>query len=317
MAAFEARAAGYEQGWLGRLHHEIADRTSDLALRTRPHPQRLLDVGCGTGYLLRLRASRCPDAVELAGVDPAHSMIAVARAFGGDARLHFCVGVAERLPFPDEHFDLVVSSTSFDHWSGQLAGLGECARVLHRGGRLVLVDQFSRWLAPTLIARRRGRARTKGGAGRLLAAAGFRSVVWHDLYAVIIKAATRGRRRRELLTGDVPQLHGTPVMSSWRVRMTSTRREARTDPIRQFLLHFSGCQSILTAWTWGPSTETSRRMTRQSGYVPRWRCIVWPRGSKPNTSRRPGKRGWSWQQIGDALGVTRQSVHTKYNKESS
>ena len=29
------------------------------------------------------------------------------------------------------------------------------------------------------------------------------------------------------------------------------------------------------------------------------------------------ERGWSWRQIGDALGVTRQSVHTKYNKESS
>jgi hypothetical protein len=29
------------------------------------------------------------------------------------------------------------------------------------------------------------------------------------------------------------------------------------------------------------------------------------------------KQGWSWQQIGDALGVTRQSAHTKYNKESS
>jgi hypothetical protein len=28
-------------------------------------------------------------------------------------------------------------------------------------------------------------------------------------------------------------------------------------------------------------------------------------------------KGWSWQQIGDALGVTRQSVHAKYNKESS
>ncbi len=27
-------------------------------------------------------------------------------------------------------------------------------------------------------------------------------------------------------------------------------------------------------------------------------------------------QGWSWQQIGDALGVTRQSVHAKYTKES-
>jgi hypothetical protein len=29
------------------------------------------------------------------------------------------------------------------------------------------------------------------------------------------------------------------------------------------------------------------------------------------------EQGWSWQQIGDALGITRQSVHTKYSKESS
>jgi hypothetical protein len=29
------------------------------------------------------------------------------------------------------------------------------------------------------------------------------------------------------------------------------------------------------------------------------------------------EKGWSWQQIGDALGVTRQSVHTKYSKEPS
>ena len=27
------------------------------------------------------------------------------------------------------------------------------------------------------------------------------------------------------------------------------------------------------------------------------------------------REGWSWQQIGDALGVTRQSVHTKHGKE--
>ncbi|WP_113718256.1 hypothetical protein [Arthrobacter dokdonensis] len=29
------------------------------------------------------------------------------------------------------------------------------------------------------------------------------------------------------------------------------------------------------------------------------------------------KQGWSWEQIGDALGVTRQSVHTKYAKQEA
>lgn len=46
-------------------------------------------------------------------------------------------------------FDLIVSTTSFDHWSDRQAGLVECARVLRPGGRLVLVDELSRWLVPT------------------------------------------------------------------------------------------------------------------------------------------------------------------------
>jgi len=36
-----------------------------------------------------------------------------------------------------------------------------------------------------------------------------------------------------------------------------------------------------------------------------------------NHVRAARAQGWSWQQIGDALGVTRQSVHTKYHKETS
>ena len=198
VAAFDERSAGYEQGWLGRLHHEIADRTADVALTVAPSPARILDVGCGTGYLLRLLASRCPDAAELAGVDPAPGMIKVAAsgasgasgASAGDERLKFSAGVAEQLPYRDGSFDLVVSVTSFDHWSGQLAGLRECHRVLVPGGHLVLADQFSSWLVPTLIFSRSGRARTKRRAGRLVAAAGFGSVAWHGVYAVIINALT-------------------------------------------------------------------------------------------------------------------------------
>jgi ubiquinone/menaquinone biosynthesis C-methylase UbiE len=190
VAAFEDRAGSYEQGWRGRLHHEIADRTATLAASTCAAPQRVLDVGCGTGYLLRLVARQWPEASELAGIDAAQAMIDVAVRAANDQRLRWSVGTAERLPYPDSSFDLVVSTTSFDHWSDQHAGLRECARILVPGGSLVLVDQFSCWLSPTLIGGRRGKARTPRRADKLLAAAGFTATTWHDLYAVIIKAVT-------------------------------------------------------------------------------------------------------------------------------
>jgi ubiquinone/menaquinone biosynthesis C-methylase UbiE len=193
VAAFDERAAGYDQGWRGRLHHDIADQTAEIALTATPAPERVLDVGCGSGYLLRLLASRCPGATELTGVDPAPGMIKVAAASAlpipGDERLRFSVGVAEHLPFRDASFDLVVSVTSFDHWSDQQAGLVECHRVLVPGGHLILVDQFSGWLVPTLLFGRSGKARTRRRASRLLDAAGFGPVARHQVYAVIINAA--------------------------------------------------------------------------------------------------------------------------------
>jgi hypothetical protein len=50
-----------------------------------------------------------------------------------------------------------------------------------------------RWLMPTLIASRRHKARTKRRATRLLQAAGFRAVQWHDVETVIIRAVTARR----------------------------------------------------------------------------------------------------------------------------
>ncbi len=190
VAAFDERAPGYEQGWRGRMHHEIAGRAAELAESVDAVPRRVLDVGCGTGYLLRLLAARYPQAAELAGVDAAPSMIETAEQAAEDPRLRFTVGTAERLPFPDDAFDLLVSTTSFDHWTDQRAGLGECARVLAPGGHLVLADLFSPLLLPTLLAGRRGKARTQRRASQLLSAAGFQGLAWHDLYELIIKAVT-------------------------------------------------------------------------------------------------------------------------------
>jgi ubiquinone/menaquinone biosynthesis C-methylase UbiE len=190
VAAFNDRAQGYDLGPRGRLHHEISTRTADLAVATVATPRRVLDLGCGTGYLLRTLAGRYPDAEQLVGIDAAPQMAQTAAATANDTRLRFSVGVAEQIDHPDETFDLIVSTTSFDHWSDQLAGLRECARVLRPGGRLVLVDQFSRLLMPTMLTSRRGKARTRRRATRLLTSAGFDSPQWHRLYAVIINAAT-------------------------------------------------------------------------------------------------------------------------------
>jgi ubiquinone/menaquinone biosynthesis C-methylase UbiE len=190
VAEFNDRAAGYDHGWRGRLHHEIADRTASLAVATVPTPHRVLDLGCGTGYLLRTLAGHYPDAEKLVGIDAAPEMVKTANTVNQDDRVTFADGVAEQIGYPDETFDLIVSTTSFDHWSDQQAGLRECARVLRRGGQLVLVDQFSWWLMPTMLTSRRGKARTKGRANRLLLRAGFRSWHWHKLHAVIINAVT-------------------------------------------------------------------------------------------------------------------------------
>jgi ubiquinone/menaquinone biosynthesis C-methylase UbiE len=193
VAAFGERAQHYDQGPLGQLHHQIADRTADLALSCAPEPRRILDVGCGTGYLLGRLAARVPQAEVLTGIDAAPAMIEAARGAAADVRLRFEVGVAEQLPWPEASFDLVVSTTSFDHWADQRTGLAQCARVLAPGGGLVLADLFSVLLAPTLLAGRRGKARTRRRATQLVTAAGLHSVQWHRLYAVIIQAVTATR----------------------------------------------------------------------------------------------------------------------------
>jgi ubiquinone/menaquinone biosynthesis C-methylase UbiE len=168
------------------MHHNIATRTADLALISGDAPRRLLHVGCGAGFLLRLLATRLPEAERLLGIDAAAGMIAAANSLANDTRLSFSEGVAEKLPFPDESFDLVVSSTSFDHWEDQGAGLGECAQVLASTGHLVLTDLFSPLLVPTLLVARRDRARTKHRAEALLKTTGFRDKEWHSLYSLII-----------------------------------------------------------------------------------------------------------------------------------
>jgi trans-aconitate methyltransferase len=139
--------------------------------RRVPAPRRVLDVGCGTGYVLRQLAARLPRASEFLGVNPAPKMIETARSASPDERLNFMPGTAERLPADECAYDLVVSTTSFDHWT----------------------DQFSNLLWPTMLGSRHGKARTRSRAARLITAAGLRDPQWHPCYAIIIQSVTAAK----------------------------------------------------------------------------------------------------------------------------
>lgn len=149
LAAFADRAESYGEGRQGRWRARVAARTADVALAAVPVPLRVLDVGCGTGMLLRELTERLPNVLEMTGVDPSDDMLRVARYESPD-RIRFLRSGAEQLPFANGHFDLVVSTLSFHHWHAQPAGLFEVARVLAPEGSFVLVDMSARWI------RRRG-----------------------------------------------------------------------------------------------------------------------------------------------------------------
>jgi ubiquinone/menaquinone biosynthesis C-methylase UbiE len=107
-------------------------------VRLAPGPGRILDVGCGTGLLLR-RASRIFPRSNLVGVDISAGMLATAAA-AAPRRLTLVRAGAERLPFPDAAFDVVLATMSIRHWTDPAAGLWEIGRVLSPGGLLGLAD---------------------------------------------------------------------------------------------------------------------------------------------------------------------------------
>jgi ubiquinone/menaquinone biosynthesis C-methylase UbiE len=105
--------------------------------------QRVLDVGCGTGYFARLLAETVGSDGLVVGVDASREMIAYAgRAAAGLSNCHFEVGAAESLSLPSERFDVVVSSLFMHHLPAdlQLAALGEMWRVLRPGGTLLVAE---------------------------------------------------------------------------------------------------------------------------------------------------------------------------------
>jgi ubiquinone/menaquinone biosynthesis C-methylase UbiE len=103
--------------------------------------ERVLDVGCGTGYLAGRVAKAVTPGGTVVGVDPSEPMIAYARRKAPPG-CEFRVGGAEAIPAPDGSFDLVVTSFAIHHIPAdkRAAAFREMHRVLGPGGRLLVAD---------------------------------------------------------------------------------------------------------------------------------------------------------------------------------
>ena len=142
VAEYARAAQGYDEKWAFYV-----EATTRETLRRMPMTAgaRVLDVGCGTGELLRRLRAKYPHAV-LAGLDPVPEMLAVAREkLSGTEDLR--IGYADALPWDAGTFDVVVSCNMFHYITHPVAALREMARVLRPGGVLVLTDWCDDYLA--------------------------------------------------------------------------------------------------------------------------------------------------------------------------
>lgn len=127
-----AMTAGIDGGW-----RRAAAAAADLAAG-----DRALDVCTGTGDLALELAGRVTGLGEVVGVDFAPAMVARARAKAAarGRAIDFRVADALDLPFPDGAFDAATVAFGIRNVADLDAGLGEMARVVRPGGRVVVLE---------------------------------------------------------------------------------------------------------------------------------------------------------------------------------
>ena len=104
---------------------------------------KILDVGCGFGGTLLTLAENFPDA-QCVGIDMSDPLLELARqaaeAQGLEQRVVFEKADGQEIPYPDDSFDVVISTNVVHHVADPLAMLNEIERVLAPGGMLYIAD---------------------------------------------------------------------------------------------------------------------------------------------------------------------------------
>jgi len=141
-AQYRRLARVYDSRWAHYIESTVSEtlRRMDFA-----RGQCVLDVGCGTGVLLKEILGIAPG-LRVTGVDltPAMLKVAAGRLPSGTPLV---AADAARLPFKSRSFDAVVSTSSLHYWPDPVAGLREIARVLRAGGRVFVTDWCDDYIA--------------------------------------------------------------------------------------------------------------------------------------------------------------------------
>jgi SAM-dependent methyltransferase len=126
--SFDVSADAYGR-FMGRFSKPLAAVFADwVGVRAG---QTALDVGCGPGMLTAELEQRL-GAAAVAAIDPSPSFVAATRALLPEVDVR--LGVAERLPFPDDRFDVCLAQLVVHFMADPVAGLSEMARVTRGGG---------------------------------------------------------------------------------------------------------------------------------------------------------------------------------------
>lgn len=134
-----------------RVHSRLADQYNTTEPHFRPENkakvrarletlversgnERLLDFGCGTGFVLDLARDLFG---HLDGIDATPAMLRQVDLSSGNVTVQ--EGMVESVPFPDDTFNMVTAYSFLDHLESHTAALAEALRVLRPGG-LLYVD---------------------------------------------------------------------------------------------------------------------------------------------------------------------------------
>lgn len=142
---YDATAADYDRGIVSGEKFFFGDGRAWACSQARG---QVLELAVGTGRNLPFY----PADVEITGIEISPAMLAIARRRASDLgrRVEFINGDAQKLPFPDQHFDTVLCTLSLCSIPDERRAVAEAARVLRPGGRFVALEHVR---SPNLLIR--------------------------------------------------------------------------------------------------------------------------------------------------------------------